>query len=96
MSAGFGLVNLFKNPPHPNAAKLFVNWILMKDGQTAWNSSQKTASIRADVDNSWADPEIVPKAGVKYLDVYSWDYVTNGWSKANGGVRAIIGSRATG
>ncbi len=94
ISAGFGLLNLFKNPPHPNAAKLFLNWILMKDGQIAWNSTQKTVSIRKDVDNSWADPQIVPKPGVNYFDVYSWEYVTAGWSKANGGVKAILGSRA--
>ena len=91
VSAGFGLVNLLKNPPHPNAAKLFVNWILMKDGQTAWNASQKTVSIRTDVDNAWADPSIIPKAGVDYFDTYSADYVSTGYAKANKAVKGILG-----
>ncbi len=97
ISAGFGLVNLFKNPPHPNAAKIFLNWILMKDGQIAWNSSQRTVSVRKDVDSSaFADPAIIPKPGVNYFDVYNWDYVQGGWSKANGQVKNIIGNRASG
>jgi iron(III) transport system substrate-binding protein len=93
VSAGFGLVNRFKSPPHPNAANLFVNWILMKDGQIAWNQSQKTVSVRTDVDNSgWAPPYLVPQPGVKYFDTYDWDYATTGWSKANKAVQGILGS----
>ncbi len=91
VSAGFGLVNLLKNPPHPNAAKLFLNWILMKDGQIAWNSSQKTVSIRTDVDNAWADPSIVPKAGVDYFDTYSAEYTSTGYANANKAVKALLG-----
>lgn len=29
-------VAVFKNAPHPNAAKVFVNWFLTQEGQTAW------------------------------------------------------------
>ncbi len=29
---------LFNRAPHPNAAKLFINWILTKEGQTAWST----------------------------------------------------------
>jgi iron(III) transport system substrate-binding protein len=32
-----GSVWLFKNAPNPNAAKLFINWLLTKEGQTVWN-----------------------------------------------------------
>ncbi len=91
LSGGFGLVNLLKNPPHPNAAHLFVNWILSKEGQTAWNSSQKTVSVRTDVDNSWAPSYIVPKPGLNYFDAYSWEYSTTGWAKSNAAVKAILG-----
>jgi iron(III) transport system substrate-binding protein len=91
VSAGFGLLNLLKNPPHPNAAKLFLNWILMKDGQTAWNSSQNTVSIRTDVENTWAPASIVPKAGVDYFDTYSADYSGTGYAKANKAVKALLG-----
>jgi ABC-type Fe3+ transport system substrate-binding protein len=32
-----GHMAIFEGAPHPNAAKLFINWILTKDGQTAVN-----------------------------------------------------------
>ncbi|HLG69149.1 MAG TPA: extracellular solute-binding protein [Chloroflexota bacterium] len=90
VSAGFGLTNMIKNPPHPNAAKLFVNWILTKDGQTVWNNSQKTASVRTDVDNSWLKEDIVPKAGQEYFDTYDWDYTLNGYPKANKAIKDLL------
>lgn len=91
-SAGFGLTNLLKNPPHPNAAKLFLNWILMKDGQSVWNNSQKTVSIRTDVDNSWLTEDIVPKPGLDYFDTYAWDYTLNGYPKANKAIKELLGT----
>ena len=30
---GSGVVTIVKNPPHPNATKVFVNWLLGKEGQ---------------------------------------------------------------
>jgi iron(III) transport system substrate-binding protein len=30
-------VTLMKNPPHPNATKVFLAWFLSKEGQDAWN-----------------------------------------------------------
>jgi iron(III) transport system substrate-binding protein len=33
---------VFKNAPHPNAAKVYVNWALSREGQSAWvQASQK-------------------------------------------------------
>src|SRR6185312_9861666 len=32
-SIGFGTVSAMANPPHPNAARLYINWLLSKDGQ---------------------------------------------------------------
>lgn len=39
------------NPPNPNAAKVFVNWLLSKEGQMAWPSPGRdgTCSRRADL-----------------------------------------------
>ena len=90
VSAGFGLTNFIKNAPHPNAAKLFLNWIAMKDGQIAWNKSQKTASVRTDVDNSWLTEDIVPKPGLDYFDTYDWDYTTKGYPKANKAIKQLL------
>jgi ABC-type Fe3+ transport system substrate-binding protein len=32
--AGFGNVGLIDKAPHPNAAKLYLNWLLSKEGQS--------------------------------------------------------------
>ncbi len=53
-----------KNAPHPNAAKLFVNWILSKEGQTAYTQETLTNSRRLDVPPSV--PEKYPKPGTKF------------------------------
>jgi ABC-type Fe3+ transport system substrate-binding protein len=42
-------VVLYSNAPHPNAAKLFLNWLLSKEGQTVWSSNVKNNSARTDV-----------------------------------------------
>lgn len=32
---------VFKNAPHPNAAKVYVNWALSREGQSAWVEASK-------------------------------------------------------
>lgn len=41
-----------KDGPHPNAAKLFINWMLSKEGQTIYTRTIGLASIRKDVPDS--------------------------------------------
>ncbi|MSQ27935.1 MAG: extracellular solute-binding protein [Dehalococcoidia bacterium] len=58
---------LMKNAPHPNAAKLFINWLLTKEGQDAWKPTGIGNSRRVDV--TPFDPESVIEKGGKYLIV---------------------------
>lgn len=37
LTAGWGALSLLKNPPHSNAATVFINWILSREGQTIFN-----------------------------------------------------------
>jgi iron(III) transport system substrate-binding protein len=41
-NSGLALIN---NAPHPNAAKVFINWFLSRDGQSVW---QETMNIKVD------------------------------------------------
>ncbi len=77
ITAGFGLLALVNNAPRPNAAKLFVNWMLMKEGNEVFCRNQVVVSTRTDVDNSWAPDYIVPKPGVDYFDTYDWDFTVS-------------------
>jgi iron(III) transport system substrate-binding protein len=54
----------FNRAPHPNAAKLFLNWILTKEGQTAWSKHVFVNANRTDV--PLVNPEDAPKPGVVY------------------------------
>lgn len=49
LSVGGGTMSLIKKAPHPNAAKLFVNWILTKEVQTIFSKVSGRQSRRADV-----------------------------------------------
>ena len=53
--------------PHPNAAKLFVNWALTKEGQTAFARDVQTDSRRTDV--TPLNPDDTPKSGRQYVSV---------------------------
>ena len=41
----------FEGSPHPNAAKVFLNWLMSPEGQTAYGKSASAASARKDVPN---------------------------------------------
>jgi iron(III) transport system substrate-binding protein len=76
VSASFGQVAIFDRTPHPNAAKVFVNWIASKEGGDVFNRAMGTVPTRNDVDESFLPPEIIPKEGVKYFDTYDWEFTT--------------------
>jgi len=52
---GVGAVTVIKNPPHPNATKVFVNWLLSKEGQEVFGKSIGQATRRLDVDTKWLE-----------------------------------------
>jgi iron(III) transport system substrate-binding protein len=74
ISASFGQVAMIDNAPHPNAAKVFVNWIASKEGSEVLNRAMGTAPTRNDIDESFLPPEIIPKEGVKYFDTFDWEF----------------------
>ena len=46
-------VGILKNALHPNAAKVFVNWLLSKEGQEIWGQAMTDGTRRIDVDTRW-------------------------------------------
>lgn len=52
-SSAFGVVGIVKDPPHPNAAKIFLNWLLSKEGQEFYGRAMEASSRRLDVDSRW-------------------------------------------
>jgi iron(III) transport system substrate-binding protein len=70
-----GSVALIKQPPHPNAAKLYLNWLLSRDGQTQWTLLSGYLSRRLDVPRDHVDSIQVPRDGVEYQANYKERYV---------------------
>lgn len=53
VSGGYGHLTVLKNPPHPNAAKVFINWLLSRDGQEVFTRGMGVGSRRFDIDTGW-------------------------------------------
>src|SRR5262249_36774711 len=60
VSAASGNVSILNKAPHPNATKVYVNWLLTKDEQEAYARANVFTSARADVNADWAEPWRVP------------------------------------
>ncbi len=68
-TASMGLVN---RAPHPNSAKVFINWFLGKKAQLAYSKASGYWSRRVDVPQDHLDPGIIPK--VEKYDSYQANY----------------------
>jgi ABC-type Fe3+ transport system substrate-binding protein len=69
ISTGSGHIVAFKNAPHPNATKVYLNWFLSREGQLAWQKLTGRNSFRNDISKDMIryKGEQVPKEGGKYL-----------------------------
>ncbi len=53
ISGGYGHLTILKNQPHPNATKVFVNWLLSRDGQEVFARGMGVGSRRLEIDTKW-------------------------------------------
>src|SRR5262245_53485069 len=73
ISAGnMGSIVLPSQPPHPNAARVFVNWLLSREGQTLFQRTVNTPynseeSLRTDIPKDIVRSEVRRVDGVKYF-----------------------------
>jgi len=78
---GAGLVSqsgnlaVLKNAPHPNAAKVFINWLLSREGQTELQrvlaKVQPAESRRNDIPKDDVPADVRRRPGEKYMDLDS-------------------------
>lgn len=81
LPASITMIDIAKNAPHPNAAKLFIDWIVSKEGQQAIIDITNHVSLRDDVDNDttvwnpqkW-EPAWVGAASPKEYNKYVKEY----------------------
>lgn len=66
-AASSGAISWLKNAPHPNAAKVFINWYLNKEGQEAIGRSYVRHSLRLDVPTDYLSPDAIRQPGLDYI-----------------------------
>jgi len=77
-SAGGGSMSYMNQAPHPNAAKVFINWFLSRKGQVALQKlgdvDDPANSRRIDIPKDEIPPDSRLQPGVKYFDVVKPEY----------------------
>lgn len=74
LSSSGGTLTLLQNAPHPNAAKVFVNWLLSRAGQMQVQKGRKgrprtgSNSLRIDIPKDDLPEQIQRSSGVDYFD----------------------------
>jgi ABC-type Fe3+ transport system substrate-binding protein len=63
LSSSNGSVAIYRQAPHPNAAKVFVNWLLSQEGQTEFARRLGYVSTRKDVSSDHVAAWRVPQPG---------------------------------
>jgi iron(III) transport system substrate-binding protein len=93
VSAGFGQVAMVSDPPHPNAAKVFANWIASKEGSEVYAHAMGVVPTRNDIDESFLPAQIIPKEGVQYFDTFDWDFTVTKKEKARQRMKELLQGR---
>jgi iron(III) transport system substrate-binding protein len=57
--------------PNPNAAAVFINWLLSADGQILWSKATDQMSLRVDVSRDHVPAHLMPRAKGKYWKSYT-------------------------
>ena len=88
-SCGSSALSVVKNSPHPNATKVFINWLLGKEGQELYGKAMGQATRRFDVDTKWmvehgvrASKDFLSVEENNRLENYGEDTINNYWAKS--------------
>ena len=88
-SCGSSATSVVKNSPHPNATKVFINWLLSKEGQELYGKAMGQATRRLDVDTKWmvehgvrASKDFLTIEENNRLENYGEDTINNYWAKS--------------
>lgn len=87
LSGSNGVMKLVKNPPHPNAAVVFLNWFPGMEAQEIFQRTSTQLSRRTDIGMAGIPQYFLPKEGIQYGDKYTYEYTVEFLPKA----RKILG-----
>jgi ABC-type Fe3+ transport system substrate-binding protein len=93
LSSGFSVLKGPVDPPHPNAAQVFVNWYASVPGQEVYQSVVLETSNRQDTDKSELPEYVVPQDGVEYFEDSNEDYRLTDRREVGDALIAMLGGR---
>ena len=70
IGTGSGCVALLNRAPHHNAALIYLNWFLNKEGQTAWSKASNLPTRRLDVPLDHIPSYLIVRTEAKYWASY--------------------------
>jgi iron(III) transport system substrate-binding protein len=83
VSGGNGIVGIIKGAPHPNAAKLFFNWLLSREGQELHGKTAQQPTRRLDVDTKGLDgqaaKDVLTLEQFRRFQNFTEDKCNNSW-----------------
>jgi iron(III) transport system substrate-binding protein len=74
LAPGAGIVAIVNKRPHPNATAVFINWLLSREGLTAFSKGDGYGSARVDVPTDWVNPVFLEIPGEKVVVEDEADY----------------------
>jgi len=75
VTASNGTISVVRNAPHQNAVKVYIDYLLSREGQTAWTKASGLASLRTDVPKDHIPEVLVPDERVNYQETHLEKYV---------------------
>jgi iron(III) transport system substrate-binding protein len=75
LTAGPGAVGVLNRAPHPNAVKVYLDWLLSPDGQLAFNRAIGYASRLQGVPVDHIPANLAPRPGGSYAPAYKQQYI---------------------
>jgi iron(III) transport system substrate-binding protein len=91
--SGGDLVALFNRPPHPHAAKIFVNWMASKEGSEIFGRALAMVPTRNDTDESGFLSQNIPLSGSDYFDPYDWEFTVTTKEQVRLRMRELLRTR---
>lgn len=83
VSGGNGIVGILRGAPHPNAAKLFFNWLLSREGQELHGKTAQQPTRRLDVDTKGLDgqaaKDVLTLEEFRRFQNFTEDKCNNSW-----------------
>jgi len=75
VTASNGTITVVRNAPHQNAIKVYIDYLLSREGQISWSKASGLSSLRTDVPKDHIPEVLVPDEGVNYQETHLEKYV---------------------